>query len=154
VSAPLTSAPVPPPGPEDHVRGAGEPLIVYADLGCPHCAAAWTEISARPRRLVFRHFPVASKHPRAPALHAAAEAAGRQGRFFEMVDSLYADRGRVDDPHLWQRVAELGLDLGRFEADRRSAAVAARVRRDFESGIRAGVNGTPAVFAGVEPSSD
>jgi protein-disulfide isomerase len=100
-------------------------------------------------RLVFRHFPVASKHPRAGALHAAAEAAGAQGRFFEMVDSLYADRGRVDDPHLWERAGELGLDLPRFEGDRRSAEVAARVRRDFESGIRAGVSSTPALFPSV-----
>jgi len=90
---------------------------------------------------------VASKHPRAPALHAAAEAAGRQGRFFELVDSLYADRGHVDDPHLWRRAEEMGLDLDRFEADRRSPRTAARVRRDFESGIRAGVTGTPAIFA-------
>ena len=64
-----------------------------------------------------------------------------------MVDSLYADRGHVDDPHLWERAERLGLDLERFEADRRSDAVAARVRRDFESGIRAGVTGTPAIFA-------
>ena len=63
-----------------------------------------------------------------------------------MVDSLYADRGRVDDPHLWERVEALGLDLERFEADRHSQAVAARVRRDFESGIRAGVASTPALF--------
>ncbi len=63
-----------------------------------------------------------------------------------MVDSLYADRGHIDDPHLWQRVEQLGLDVERFEADRRSDAVAARVRRDFESGIRAGVTGTPAIF--------
>jgi predicted DsbA family dithiol-disulfide isomerase len=89
---------------------------------------------------------VASKHPRAPALHAAAEAAGMQERFFEMVDSLYADRGRVDDPHLWERAEAIGLDLERFEADRRSAEVEARVRRDFESGIRAGVTATPALF--------
>ena len=143
----LTSAAVPPIGPEDHLRGEGEEgLIVYADLGCPHCAGAWAEIAARPGRIAFRHFPVASKHPRSPALHAAAEAAGLQGRFFAMVDSLYADRGRVDDPHLWERVEALGLDLERFEADRRSQAVAARVRRDFESGIRAGVASTPALF--------
>ena len=121
-------------------------MIVYADLGCPHCASAWTEISEREATIVFRHFPVASKHPRSPALHAAAEAAGLQGRFFEMVDSLYEDRGHVDDPHLWQRAERLDLDLERFDAERRSVAVAARVRRDFESGIRAGVAATPAVF--------
>jgi protein-disulfide isomerase len=142
----LTSADVPSVGPEDHLRGEGEALIVYADLACPHCAAAWAEVCARPARVAFRHFPVGSKHPRAHALHAAAEAAGRQGHFFEMVDSLYADRGRVDDPHLWERVERFGLDLERFEADRRSDAVAARVRRDFESGIRAGVTSTPALF--------
>jgi 2-hydroxychromene-2-carboxylate isomerase len=68
-----------------------------------------------------------------------------QGRFFEMVDSLYADRGHVDDPHLWERVQQLGLDLEQFEADRRSDEVKARVRRDFESGIRGGVTGTPAI---------
>jgi len=129
------------------VRGEGDLLIVYADLGCPHCAAAWTEICARPARVVFRHFPVASKHPRAPALHAAAEAAGRQGQFFAMVDSLYAERGRVDDPHLWERAERFGLDLERFESDRRSDEVAARVRRDFESGIRGGVTGTPALYS-------
>ena len=121
-------------------------MIVYADLGCPHCAAAWVEISTRPSAVVFRHFPVASKHPRAPALHTAAEAAGLQGRFFEMVDSIYADRGRVDDPHLWERAERLGLDLKRFEADRRAPAVVERVRRDFESGIRAGVVKTPTIF--------
>jgi protein-disulfide isomerase len=133
-------------GPDDHRRGEGPQLIVYADLGCPHCASAWAEICKREASVVFRHFPVASKHPRSPALHAAAEAAGRQGCFFEMVDALYADRGHVDDPHLWQRVESLGLELERFESDRRSAPVAARVRRDFESGIRAGVTGTPAIF--------
>jgi protein-disulfide isomerase len=143
----LTSAAVPPAGPEDHCRGGeGPELIVYADLGCPYCASAWAEIAAREAGIVFRHFPVASKHPRSPALHAAAEAAGLQGCFFEMVDSLYADRGHVDDPHLWRRAERLGLELERFEADRRSAAVAIRVRRDFESGIRAGVTSTPAVF--------
>nr|MDQ2630845.1 DsbA family protein [Actinomycetota bacterium] len=146
--ADLGSAPIPPVGPDDHVRGDGEEggLIVYADLGCPHCASAWERLREQPGKLVFRHFPVASKHPRSPALHAAAEAAGRQGRFFEMVDSLYADRGRVDDPHLWQRAERLGLDLERFEAERRSERVEARVRRDFQAGIRVGVTGTPALF--------
>jgi protein-disulfide isomerase len=143
----LTSSGIPPIGPEDHVLGEGEGIVVYADLSCPRCAADWPQLRDQAGSLVFRHFPVASKHPRSPALHAAAEAAGRQGRFFEMVDSLYADRGRVDDPHLWERVEQLGLDLELFEADRRSAEVAARVRRDFESGIRAGVTSTPGVFS-------
>jgi protein-disulfide isomerase len=145
--ADLGSAQIPPVGPDDHVRGEGEEgSIVYADLGCPRCAGAWQRLGERPGRLAFRHFPVASKHPRSPALHAAAEAAGAQGRFFEMVDSLYADRGRVDDPHLWQRAERLELDLERFQADRRSEMVAARIRQDFQSGIRGGVVGTPAVF--------
>ena len=142
----LTSASVPPVGADDHARGVGEALIVYADLGCPRCAAAWPGIAARPASVVFRHFPLASKRPRSPALHAAAEAAGLQERFFEMVDSLYADQGRIDDPHLWERAERHRLDLERFEADRRSAAVGERVRRDFESGVRAGVTGTPALF--------
>jgi protein-disulfide isomerase len=143
----LTSAPIPPAGRDERVCGEGEGgLIVYADLGCAVCAGAWRRLRERPGRLVFRHFPVAAKHPRSPALHAAAEAAGAQGAFFAMVDSLYAERGRVDDPHLWQRAERLGLDLERFEADRRSPAVAARIRADFESGIRGGVAGTPAVF--------
>jgi protein-disulfide isomerase len=145
---------VPPAGPEDHRRGEGAELIVYADLGCPHCASAQAEIAGREATIVFRHFPVASKHPRSPALHAAAEAAGLQGRFFELVDSLYSDRGHVDDPHLWRRAEDLDLDLERFEADRRSGAVASRVRRDFESGIRAGVTGTPAIFSPDAPRLD
>ena len=146
----LSSARIPPIGGDDHVRGDGPEAILYADLGCPHCAATWAAVYATGLRLCFRHFPVASKHRRAPALHAAAEAAGRQdkGAFWAMVDSVYGDQGRQDDPHLWERATELGLDLERFERDRRSPEVAARVRRDFESGIRGGVASTPTAFAG------
>jgi 2-hydroxychromene-2-carboxylate isomerase len=63
-----------------------------------------------------------------------------------MHDSLFADQGRLEDPHLWHRASALGLDLERFESDRRSGAVARRVRGDFESGVRAGVATTPTVF--------
>jgi protein-disulfide isomerase len=143
----LTSATVPPIGSDDHVTGEGREAIVYADLGCPYCAAAWARIRELPLRLCFRHFPMASKHPRASALHAAAEAAGLQGSFWGMCDSLYADRGRVDDPHLWQRAERFGLDLERFNADRRSDAVRTRIERDFVSGVRAGAVGTPTAFA-------
>ncbi len=142
----LTSTSVPPVGADDHVTGEGAEVIVYADFGCPYCAAAWARIRALPLRLCFRHFPMASKHPRAPALHASAEAAGWQGAFWEMCDSLYGDRGRVDDPHLWERARRFGLDLERFDSDRRSDAVRERVERDFVSGIRAGVTGTPTAF--------
>ncbi len=102
-------------------------------------------------RRVFRHFPVTSKHPRARRLAHAAEAAALQGRFWEMHDSLYADQGRLDDPHLWDRVRRLGMDLDRFEADRRSEGVAERVERDFRSGIRAGVATTPTLFVDGKP---
>lgn len=147
----LTSAAVPPVVGDDHVRGDGPEAILYLDLACPHCAACWTRISTLRLRLVFRHFPVASKHPRAPALHAAAEAAalqGDEGAFWGMVDSIYGDQGRIDDPHLWERARAASLDLERFERDRRSKALRRRIRRDFEGGIRGGVTGTPAFFAG------
>lgn len=139
-------------GPEDHLRGAGPTAIVYLDLACPRCAGAWARISGLPLTICARHFPLAGKRPRSPALHAAAEAAALQSEdaFWSFWDSLLADRGRVDDPHLWDRARALGLDVDRFEADRRSTAVAARVRRDFASGIRAGVTGTPAGFSGSE----
>ena len=103
----------------------------------------------------MRHFPIASKHKRAPALHAAAEAAAWQDEaaFWAMVDSIYADQGRQDDPHLWDRAGALGLDVERFDRDRRSAEVEARVRRDFESGLRAGVVATPTAFLGGEAVS-
>jgi protein-disulfide isomerase len=134
------------------VRGDGPEAVLYLDLACPHCAAVWVTIRERSLRLCFRHFPVASKHPRAPALHAASEAAGlqRPDAFWEMCDAIYLDQGRQDDPHLWDRCRALGLDLDRFEGDRRSEAVATRIRRDFEGGIRAGIAGTPAAFVDGE----
>ena len=130
------------------MRGEGSEAILYVDLGCPHCAATWHALSRLDARLCVRHFPIASKHRRAPALHAAAEAAAAQAEaaFWSMLDSIYADLGRQDDPHLWQRATSLGLDLERFESDRRSDRIAARVRRDFASGLRAGVVATPTAF--------
>ncbi len=121
-------------------------MIEYSDLECPYCAQTHLLLRELPITRLFRHFPVASKHPRARALAAAGEAAGRQGRFWELHHSLLEDQGHLDDPHLWQRARELGLDLDRFEADRRSDAVAERVERDFRSGVRAGVVTTPTLF--------
>ena len=118
-------------------------MIEYGDFECPYCARVPHDL---PVKLVFRHFPVVSKHPRARVLAAAAEAAALQGRFWEMHDSLFADQGHLDVPHLWKRAEELGLDVDRFELDRRSEAVEQRVERDFRSGIRAGVVTTPTLF--------
>jgi len=148
----LGSAPVPGLGADDHVReppaGSREVrvLIEYADFECPYCAALDTRLSQLPIRRAFRHFPVRSSHPRAWPAACAAEAAALQGRFWDMHDALFFDQGRLEDPHLWERAQRLGLDLDRFDADRRSEAVTGRVRRDFQSGVRAGVVTTPTVF--------
>ena len=122
-------------------------VIEYADFECPYCAQTHVRLDGTGLTRVFRHFPVVSKHPRARVLAHAAEAAALQGRFWEFHDSLYADQGRLDDPHLWARAERLGLDLDRFEADRRSPAVAARVQASFRGGVRAGVATTPTLFA-------
>src|SRR3954469_12433548 len=145
--APLTSAPPPPPGPDDHVRGEGSVVVLeYGDYECPYCARTDLLLNGLAVTRVFRHFPVVSKHPRARVLAHAVEAAALQGAFWEMHDSLFGDQGRLDDPHLWERARRLGLDVDRFDADRRSDAVAARVERDFRSGVRAGVVSTPTLF--------
>jgi protein-disulfide isomerase len=128
------------------VRGEGVLVIEYGDYECPYCAKTDALLADLPVRRVFRHFPVVSKHPRAQVLACAAEAAALQGRFWEMHDSLFGDQGHLDPPHLWERCRELGIDLERFEADRRSDAVAERVRRDFRTGIRAGVTTTPTIW--------
>jgi protein-disulfide isomerase len=146
-----TSSGPPEPGPEDHIRGAGPLVVEYADLECPYCAKAHFLLDDLPVRRVFRHFPVVSKHPRARMLAQAAEAAALQGAFWELHASLYADQGRLDPPHLWERAERLGLDLDRFERDRRSDQVEERVERDFRSGIRAGVTTTPTLFVDGEP---
>ena len=126
------------------------PLIEYADLECAYCAALHVRLekllTLTPLRLVYRHFPVRSAHPRAWAAACATEAAALQGRFWEMHDAILADQGHMEDPHLWGLAEGLGLDVERFDADRRGDAVAARVRSDFATGVRAGVVTTPTVF--------
>jgi protein-disulfide isomerase len=122
-------------------------VIVYGDYECPYCAAFEAQLREQAIQVCFRHFPVRSSHPRAHAAACAAEAAGLQGRFWEMHDALFADQGRLEDPHLWARAQQLGLDVERFDADRRSEAVVARVKAQFRGGVRAGVVTTPTAFA-------
>jgi protein-disulfide isomerase len=155
----LGSAPLPALSAEDHVRGPVDaPLLIeYGDLECAYCAALHARLEelreGTQLRTVYRHFPVRSAHPRAWAAACATEAAGQQGSFWEMHDAILADQGHIEDPHLWSLAERLGLDLERFEHDRRSDQVAARVRADFTGGVRAGVVTTPTVFQGGEAFS-
>lgn len=145
----LTSAPIPPVTDSDHVRGdARDPalLVMYADFTCPRCAQKAIAMRDADQAVVFRHFALKSRHPRSVALAQAAEAAALQQAFWPFHDSLFEDQGRVDDPHLWARCERLGLDVGRFEADRRSEPVVERVARQLREGLRAGVTGTPALL--------
>jgi protein-disulfide isomerase len=121
-------------------------VIVYGDYECPFCAAVEVRMRTLDLRVAFRHFPIRSSHPRAQAAAQAAEAAGEQGAFWEMHDSLFDDQGRLEDPHLWARAERLGLDVTRFDADRRSDRIAERVRAQFHGGVRAGVATTPTLF--------
>ena len=95
----------------------------------------------------FRHFPLTDIHPHALAAATAAEAASRQGRFWEMHELLFHRQKALEDDDLRRYAAELGLDLARFEDDRSDAAVLERIRRDVDSGLASGeVRGTPTLF--------
>ncbi len=157
----LRSAPVPPVGPDDHVRGAeGAPLVVmYADFTCPRCAVAWERLQDARLRLVFRHLALKAKHPRAVALAHAAEAAACQNRFWAFAAAVYAEPARTEDPDLWRRCATLGLDVDAFQRDRRTDGVAERVRGHVRDALRAGATVTPTLYAGGQvhtgpPSAD
>jgi protein-disulfide isomerase len=142
----LRSAAVPGVRDDDHVRGDGRLVVLYADLTCPHCAVAHEQLRSEGARVVFRHLALKTRHPRALALAHAAEAAAAQGAFWAFADATYADQGSLEDPHLWARADQLGLDVERFDRDRRSDATTARVQRDVKDALRAGATGTPALF--------
>jgi protein-disulfide isomerase len=133
---------------DDYVRGPDiAPLVVvYADFTCPRCALAWERLRGAPLRVCLRHFALRAKHPRAVALACAAEAAAAQGAFWTFADAIFSDPGRTDDPHLWAWCAGAGLDVDRFERDRRADRAAARVKRDTTGAIHAGVTATPTLF--------
>ena len=139
----------------DHVRGgpAGRLIVEYGDYECPYSRQAFREVERVESQLgdqvrfAFRHFPLTEIHPHALAASAAAEAAALQGRFWEMHELLFHRQKALEDADLRGYAAELGLDLERFDADRASAGVLARIRRDVESGLATGeVLGTPTMF--------
>jgi len=142
----------------DHARGGGTvELLEYADFQCPYCRDAVPSLNRvldrldGRVRLVFRHFPVTTKHPRAQKAAEAAEAAGAQGRFWEMHDALFAaPRDALEDDDLVRYATEIGLDVARFEEELRSGAHAAAVAEDRARGEADGVTGTPAFFVAGE----
>jgi protein-disulfide isomerase len=127
-------------------------LVEYGDLECPFCGQAYSILNAIEDEMgpqlcfVFRHFPIASIHPHAQAAALAAEAAGAQGRFWEMHDLLYEHQRALEDEDLLDYAQDLGLEMRDFEATLRSAATLARVKEDFMGGVHSGVNGTPTFF--------
>jgi protein-disulfide isomerase len=97
-------------------------------------------------RFVFRNFPLSTMHPHAEHAAEAAETAGAHGKFWEMHDALYENQGALADDDLVQYASALGLDRSRFTSELGKHSQAARVREDFMSGARSGVNGTPTFF--------
>lgn len=145
----------PPVAQSDHRQGgahAGVELVEFGDYQCPYCGQAFPLVQdiraalGEQLRLVFRNFPMSEIHPQAMAAAQAAEAAALQGRFWEMHALLYQNQQALDDAGLLQMAQSLGLDIARFEQDFNSAAVQDKIARDFESGVRSGVNGTPCFF--------
>jgi len=139
----------------DHIQGPGDApvtLVEYGDYQCPYCGAAYPiikEVQARMGerlRFAFRNFPITTSHPHAEQAAEAAEAAGAQGRFWQMHDLLFENQKRLRDEDLRGYAETLGLDVQLFETQLADHVHAERVREDFMSGVRSGVNGTPTFY--------
>jgi protein-disulfide isomerase len=139
----------------DHIEGppnAPVQLVEFGDYECPYCGMAYPIVKELQTRLgdqmalVFRNFPLATMHLHAQHAAEAAESAGGQGRFWEMHDTLYENQQALEDENLVEYAAALGLDVPRFVRDMAEHRYAPRVREDFLSGVRSGVNGTPCFF--------
>jgi protein-disulfide isomerase len=149
----------PPLSAHDHIQGSPDANIVlveYGDYECPYCGAAYPVVKELQKRLAhklsfaFRNFPLANAHPHAELAAEAAEAAGAQGKFWEMHDLLYENQAALEPENLIEYATTLGLDLPRFTKEVNEHVYAARVREDFRSGVRSGVNGTPTFFINGE----
>ena len=139
----------------DHVLGpatARITLVEYGDYECPYCGAAHPIVKEIRRQLgnglrfAFRHFPLSRIHPHAERAAEAAEAAGAQGKFWQMHDQLFEHQDALDDESLLVHAATIGLDVDEFTRELLLGVHAPRVREDFLSGVRSGVNGTPTFF--------
>jgi protein-disulfide isomerase len=139
----------------DHVRGPEvvKLIVEYGDYECPYSRAAYRSIQHLETRLdgclrfTFWHFPLIAIHPHALAASLAAEAASLQGRFWEMHDMLFHRQKALEDEDLRRYGTEIGLDVERFDDERRSEPVVERIERDIRGAIASGeVVGTPTLF--------
>jgi protein-disulfide isomerase len=132
--------------------GAKIILVEYGDYQCPHCGMAYPLIKRLLTQFktdllfIFRNFPLQEIHPEAMLAAAAAEAAGRQNKFWEMHDLIFEHQNSLSGDFLIQSAEGLHLNMDQFAADSNSEAILSRVENDFEGGIRSGVNGTPSFF--------
>ena len=144
----------------DHIREPGAKpvsIVVYADFQCPACATenrtilqAWPSIRDS-AQLVFRHFPVTNTHRHAWTASLYAEAAGKQNRFWEMHDFLFATQPDWSNlPEVENEfdayALELNLDIEQLHLDIASEEVVMKVRNDLRGGTASGVRGTPTLF--------
>jgi protein-disulfide isomerase len=140
---------------KDHVQGsrsAPVTLVEYGDYECPDCLNAWPIVQEIRQKLgdrlafVFRHFPLNSIHPRASAAAQAAEAAGLQGRFWEMHDQLFGHQKELGNVDLTHLALTMGLEIYRFESALELQSSLQKISDDMDGGIRSGVKGTPTFF--------
>lgn len=145
----------PPVGPHDHAAGPNEApltLVEYGDLECPYCRMAHPIVKTARRelgdqlRFIFRHFPLKEVHPHAPHAAEATESAGAQGKFWEMHDIIFENQHALENADLLRYAKSLGLDAERIAQDLAAETYTKKVRDDFRSGVRSGVNGTPTFF--------
>jgi len=141
----------------DHVRGGKAQgrvvnIVSYGDFLCPYCRR-FRAVLKRLRQVfgdrlayVFRHFPNERAHPGAEFMARAAEAASNQGRFWEMHDALFDREPPFTDNDVREIARGIGLDMARFERDRESHEVHARVEEDLAAARRDGVTGTPTLY--------
>jgi protein-disulfide isomerase len=139
----------------DHVLGAaaGAPVVLeYGDFECPSCAQAYPAVKMLMQRFqhrfrfVFRHFPVPEAHPHAVLAAEAAEAAGAQGRFWEMHDLLFENPQHMAAADLQRHAQRLGLDMPRFDAELADHVYLQRVQEHIASGRACHLRATPGFF--------
>ena len=159
-----TATLTPPVGKRDHIQGsssAAVTMVEYGDYQCPFCGNAHPIIKKLQKhfgdqlRLVFRNFPLARVHAYAQRAAEAAEAAGGQGKFWEMHDYLFEHQEALDAENLVRAAGTVGLDKVKFDREVAEHVHADRVQRDIQSGIDSGVGGTPTIFInGVRNDDD